>query len=76
MRMVVMHCRPMCFTSRAASPSKLVGQTHAHNLAGVAATQQGLQVQAVQAVRMHGLRQSWSRDVAQSAVVVFGAGSV
>ena len=61
----------------AATRRTLVGQAHADDLAGIAATQQGLQrvVQAFR-LRMHGLRWGWLLNVPKSIVMVFGTQSV
>ena len=49
---------------------KLVGQAYADDLAGIAATQQGLQ-RVVDAVHAHSLRWGWSLNVHKSVVMVF-----
>ena len=49
----------------AATRRKLVGQAYADDLAGIAATQQGLQ-RVVQAVHLHSLRWGWLLDVPKS----------
>ena len=55
----------------AATRRKLVGQAYADDLAGIAATQQGLQ-RVVQAVHLHSLRWGWLLNVPKSIVMVFG----
>ena len=55
----------------AATWRKLVGQAYADDLAGIAATQQGLQ-RVVQAVHLHSLRWGWLLNVPKSIVMVFG----
>ena len=57
------------------SKRKLVGQAYADDLAGIAATQQGLQ-RVVDAVHAHSLRWGWSLNVHKSVVMVFGKRSV
>ena len=52
-----------------------MSQAYADDLAGIAATQQGLQ-RVVQAVRLHGLRRGWLLNELKSAVMVFGTRSV
>ena len=58
-----------------ATRRKLVGQAYADDLAGIAATQQGLQ-RVVQAVHLHSLRWGWSLNVPNSIVLVFGMQSL
>ena len=57
------------------SKQKLVSQAYADDLAGIAATQQGLQ-RVVDAVHAHSLRWGWLLNVHKSVVVVFGKRSV
>ena len=57
------------------SKRKLVGQAYADDLAGIAATQQGLQ-RVVDAVHAHSLRWGWLLNVHKSVVIVFGKRSV
>ena len=52
-----------------------MGQAYADDLAGIAATQQGLQL-VVQAVRLHSLRWGWLLNVPKSIVMVFRTRSV
>ena len=53
------------------SKRKLVGQAYADDLAGITATQQGLQ-RVVDTVHAHSLRWGWSLNVHKSVVMVFG----
>ena len=57
------------------SKRKLVGQAYADDLAGIAASQQGLQ-RVADAVHAHSLRWGWLLNVHKSPVVVFGKRSV
>ena len=57
------------------SKRTLVGQAYADDLAGIAATQQGLQ-RVVDTVHAHSLRWGWSLNVHKSVVMVFGKRSV
>ena len=59
----------------AATRRKLVGQAYADDLAGIAATQQGLQ-RVVHAVHLHSLRWGWRLNVPKSIVMVFGTQSL
>ena len=59
----------------AAARRKLVGQAYVEALAGIAATQQGLQ-RVVQAVHLHCLRRGRLLNVPMSVVMVFGTRSV
>ena len=59
----------------ATSKRRLVGQAYADDLAGIAATQQGLQ-RVVDAVHTHSLRWGWLLNVAKLVVMVFGKRSV
>ena len=52
-----------------------MGQAYADDLAGIGATQQGLQ-RVVQAVHMHSLRWVWMLNVPKSIVMVFGTQSL
>ena len=61
----------MLWVGPAPSQRKLVGQACKDDLAGIAATQQGLQ-RVVQAVHTHGLRWGWLLNVPESVVIVFG----
>ena len=59
----------------AATRRKLVGQAYADDLAGIAATQQGLQ-RVVHAVQLHSLRWGWMLNVPKSIGMVFGTQSL
>ena len=52
-----------------------MGQAYADDLAGIAATQQGMQ-RVVQAVHLHSLRWGWMLNVPKSIVMVFGTQSL
>ena len=58
-----------------AARRKLVGHAYAADLAGIAATQQGLQ-RLLQAVRLHSLRWGWLLNVPKVIVMMFGKRSV
>ena len=57
------------------SDRKLVGQAYADDLAGIAATHQGLQ-RVVGAVHAHSLSWGWLLNVHKPVVMVFGKRSV
>ena len=61
----------MLWVGPATSKRKLVSQAYADDLAGIAATQQGLQ-RVVDAVHTHGLHWGWLLNVPKSVVMVFG----
>ena len=65
----------MLWVEPATSHRKLAGQAYADDLAGIAATQQGLQ-RVVDAVHNHRLRWAWLVNVPKPVVMVFGKWSV
>ena len=65
----------MPWVGPAAPQRKLVGQANADDLAGLAATQKGLQW-VVQAAHTHRLRWAWLLNVPKSVFMVFGKQSV
>ena len=65
----------MLWVGPAATRRKLVGQAYADDLAGIAATQHGLQ-RVVHAVHLHSLRWGWRLNVPKSIVMVFGTQSL
>ena len=65
----------MLWVGPATSRRKLVGQACSGDLAGIAATQQGLQ-RVVDAVHNHSLRWGWLLNLPKSVVMVFGKRSV
>ena len=65
----------MLWVGPATSQRKLVGRAYADDLAGIAATQQGLQ-RVVDAVHTHSLRWGWLLNVPKSVAMVFGNRSV